>query len=145
MVVKVTVSGKPEPKGSTRAFSVKSKYPGAKYPYRAVVTSDNPRLKAWATTVAAQAGIAMRAAGLFAPVAGPVHVRLRFVLLRALSNRRPEPTIRPDLDKLVRGALDAITGTMLRDDSQVTSLCARKKYTVCAEDVRTELAVRIRQ
>jgi Holliday junction resolvase RusA-like endonuclease len=41
---------------------------------------------------------------------------------------RQEPTVPPDLDKLVRGVLDALTAIAYRDDAQVTRLTASKAY-----------------
>jgi Holliday junction resolvase RusA-like endonuclease len=37
-------------------------------------------------------------------------------------------TRRPDLDKLIRSVLDAITGVLIQDDSQIVGLHAVKKY-----------------
>src|SRR5690606_17166348 len=38
------------------------------------------------------------------------------------------PAGRPDLDKLARAALEAITGVVIADDSTVVDLCLRKRY-----------------
>lgn len=40
------------------------------------------------------------------------------------------PTKAPDLDKLVRSVGDALNGIVWRDDSQVATLVATKRYTV---------------
>ena len=40
-------------------------------------------------------------------------------------------TKRPDLDKLVRAALDAITNVLIPDDSQVVRITAGKCYGDC--------------
>lgn len=60
---------------------------------------------------------------------GPVEVWLLFVLPRPKSapRRTPPAVKRPDIDKLVRAILDAITGIAIRDDSLVTDLHAAKK------------------
>lgn len=39
---------------------------------------------------------------------------------------------RPDIDKLLRGLLDALTGVAFRDDSQVSDIDARKVYADAA-------------
>jgi Holliday junction resolvase RusA-like endonuclease len=39
------------------------------------------------------------------------------------------PAVAPDLDKLVRAVLDALTGVCYEDDAQVVSLGARKVYS----------------
>jgi Holliday junction resolvase RusA-like endonuclease len=38
------------------------------------------------------------------------------------------PTVRPDLDKLVRSVLDAMTGLIYQDDSQVIKITTEKRY-----------------
>src|SRR6478609_7705675 len=37
---------------------------------------------------------------------------------------------RPDVDKLARSALDALTGVLWVDDSRVVSLCVQKPYAI---------------
>lgn len=37
-------------------------------------------------------------------------------------------TTNPDIDKILRSALDSLTGIAFRDDSQVVSITARKTY-----------------
>jgi crossover junction endodeoxyribonuclease RusA len=43
---------------------------------------------------------------------------------------RPEPSVAPDLDKLVRAVLDGLTAIAYRDDGQVVRLTAAKQYGV---------------
>lgn len=59
---------------------------------------------------------------------GPVEVDLRFTIRRPRTVTRSDPTVRPDLDKLVRAVLDALTGVAYEDDSQVIRLSASKRY-----------------
>lgn len=63
---------------------------------------------------------------------GPVRVRLGFVLPRPKSARKSTTitTKRPDVDKLARACLDAITGVVIRDDSQVVDLHATKRLAL---------------
>ena len=112
--MRFVVHGKPETKGSTRAFVVKG---------RAVIVNDNPRAKAWQklVTLAAQWGADTK-------LTGPVRIALRFQLAKPKSAKRAEPSVRPDLDKLVRCALDGMTGVVFDDDSQVVELKATKVY-----------------
>lgn len=51
------------------------------------------------------------------------------------------PTMRPDVDKLVRAVLDALTGVAYSDDSQVVQLVAQKRYCAPGESERTIIAV----
>ncbi len=41
---------------------------------------------------------------------------------------RTDPCVRPDVDKLVRALLDALTGIAYHDDGQVVALSVRKVY-----------------
>ncbi len=134
--VTFTVPGKPETKGSARAFVVGK---------RAIITNDNPKSKAWARVVSAYARAAM---GAVAPASGPVRVCVTFYLQRPQSHfkrglLRPampsHVTTRPDVDKLIRCALDALTGICFDDDSQVVELEGRKLYA--AGEPRTVISV----
>ena len=120
MLVTFTVSGAPKPKGSMRAFVPKGWN-------RPVLTTSNARLKAWEQTIRSVAQ-----AHVSAYTTDPVRVRLRFALPRpkSLSRRAScQPhTKRPDVDKLCRATLDALTGILWKDDSQVYSLSALKTY-----------------
>lgn len=117
--VRITVIGIARPKGSTRAFM----RPGMKFP---IVTSDNKSVKGWEESV--RAAIQQQAAGVF--FVGPVTVRIRFELPKPKSMKRgiTEHTKKPDVDKLARGSLDAMKGTLWADDSQVTDLHVTKHY-----------------
>jgi len=91
------------------------------------VTHDNPAaLRSWRQDVASQA----RDAGC-APLDGPMHVRATFRFLRPASvtpKKRPLPSVKPDLDKLLRSVLDALTGVAFKDDAQVVAVDVVKVY-----------------
>jgi crossover junction endodeoxyribonuclease RusA len=94
---------------------------------RPVLTSANSAVKVWEQTIRSVAQEHVEAY-----TTDPVRVRLRFALPRpkSLSRRasfRPH-TKRPDVDKLARAALDALTGVIFKDDSQVYALHAAKHY-----------------
>jgi crossover junction endodeoxyribonuclease RusA len=58
-------------------------------------------------------------------------VELAFMLVKPASapkKKQTWPVHRPDLDKLVRAVLDALTGSIIIDDSQVVSLVATKEW-----------------
>lgn len=114
-----TVYGDPQPQGSARAFVIGK---------RAVVTSDNPKLKGWRQNVAKAAQAAL--APPRATISGPVRVQADFFLKRPqkLPKGRIGHTVRPDSDKLVRGLLDSLTGVVWKDDAQVVEIHARKQY-----------------
>jgi crossover junction endodeoxyribonuclease RusA len=120
--VTIEARGVPEPKGSMRAFVRNG---------RAIVTSDNPRLKQWQQRVRADAGAVCRDV---LGVAVAVELRFRLPRPKALPKTRATPhTTRPDIDKLTRAVLDALTGVAWGDDSQVASLHATKRYAALHE------------
>jgi Holliday junction resolvase RusA-like endonuclease len=126
-VISFTVYGHPEPQGSTKAFIPKGWT-------RPIITSDNKKLKPWRQEIsrAALDAMAKEREGLAEPFARevPVCVRLDFFLARpaSLPKRCTWPVKKPDSDKLCRGVLDALTGVVFVDDSQVVQLIAAKWY-----------------
>jgi Holliday junction resolvase RusA-like endonuclease len=111
-----TVWGEPIPKGSTKAFVVKG---------RARVTNDNPRTRNWQALIT---DAAIQIVADEPPLAGAVHIALHFTLPRPKSVKRRFPTVKPDIDKLARAALDSLTGSVFVDDAQVLKLDASKDY-----------------
>ncbi|WP_051407151.1 RusA family crossover junction endodeoxyribonuclease [Nocardia sp. CNY236] len=70
------------------------------------------------------------------PGTGAVAVQLAFVRPRPLStpkSRTPPAVKKPDVDKLSRAILDALTGIAFADDSQVTDLHASKRLAAIGE------------
>lgn len=61
---------------------------------------------------------------------GPVAVTVTFALKRPLRlvKGRVVPCTRPDIDKLLRAVLDALSGVTFRDDGQVVHVEAWKRY-----------------
>jgi Holliday junction resolvase RusA-like endonuclease len=119
-----TVPGVPAPQGSKRAFVVGG---------RAVMAEANQATKPWRAAVAAAAVEAMPDG----PVASPVDMELVFLFPRPKGHYgsrglRPSApvykTTKPDVDKLTRAVLDAITGIVIRDDAQVVQLRAIKTF-----------------
>ena len=62
------------------------------------------------------------------PHVEPVEIEMIFTMMRPRTVTRPEPSVAPDLDKLVRAVLDGLTAIAYRDDGQVTTLTASKIY-----------------
>jgi len=125
------VPGRPRPKGSTRAFAYKDKRTGKTR--AATIASNSEALDGWESRI-----FDMARQFFLAPTTDPVEVSLAFYLLRPRSHFRANgtlkpsapdyPTGKPDLDKLVRGALDPLTGVAYRDDSLIVALQAEKLY-----------------
>ncbi len=76
---------------------------------------------------------------------GPFAVHCRFVMPRpqAMAKTKPTPphTKKPDVDKIARAILDAITGVWFKDDSQVTCLVATKRYAEFGEKPGVHITV----
>lgn len=66
------------------------------------------------------------------PVLKPegVVLHLDFTFRRPKSVRRELMTVKPDVDKLARAVLDALSGMLYEDDAQVTELSIRKGYSL---------------
>jgi len=118
--VEFTVRGTPQPQGSAKAF-IPSGWG------RAVITTDNKRLKPWRQDVSSMATIAMQQAGLTMTEAA-VSVSVVFTFLRPKSVKRPHKITKPDIDKLLRGALDGMSGIVFRDDAQVINCHGLKNF-----------------
>lgn len=69
---------------------------------------------------------AARAAGAV-PWSGPIGIHIVFGIKAPQDARHGYPK-RPDLDKLVRGVLDALTDVAYEDDSQVVTILAEKTF-----------------
>ncbi len=118
MTFRTFVRGVPAAKGNLTAFVVRG---------RPIVTERKTGgVKEWQAAV--NAVLQDRWTG--PPLEGPVRVQLGFCLLKppSVPKKRYCPTVKPDIDKLARAVLDAMTGIVFRDDAQVVSLLAAKRY-----------------
>lgn len=123
------VPGKPAPQGSKRHVG------------RGILVESSKEVGPWRERVALAAHNAMSGRALFD---GAVSVCLNFVLPRPKSapkSRTPAATKRPDLDKLERAVLDALTGVCFADDSQVVSLSGYKRIADLGETAGVEIRV----
>jgi len=82
------------------------------------------------------------------PLEGPLHVYLAFVMPRPKSRtkkRGPNPRewhiTKPDAENLAKSVLDALTGTLWRDDRQVCDLMLQK--FVASADEQPHVDVRV--
>ena len=117
-VIRFQVRGLPVPQGSTRAWVLHGK---------PVITSSAKGLNTWRRLVA---DVAQDYAPT-EPWEGPVGIELHFGIPKPKSapkKKRVWPDKRPDLDKLTRAVLDALTYVVFADDSQVVELQASKDY-----------------
>ena len=128
--IKFTVYATPVPQGSMKGFVLKGKW-GAKD--RAILTSDNSKLKPYRGEVTREAMLALGMAGIEHPLAGkhiPVSMVFDFYLQKPASTpkKRGYPSVKPDVDKICRSTIDALTGLLYADDAQIVELSARKHY-----------------
>lgn len=106
-----------------------------------VMTHDKgPRLAAWRSAVRLVANNAAAHRRWRHATGEPVAVEAEFLIRRPVSVTRPWPTVRgSDIDKLVRGILDALSGTrvargILVDDAVVVRLVIDKRYAGAHEE-----------
>lgn len=119
MHIELFAEGTPVPQGSFRHIG------------NGRIISANPKLNTWRQTIADQ--IAQQTHHRL--VEARIRLELVFTLPRPKSvsiKRRAVPTTKPDLDKLTRAVMDAISleryCQIIKDDSQVTDLHAAKRY-----------------
>lgn len=130
----VFVPGKPAPQGSKMARPIyKGRGDAREFTGKvAQVESSKPGLEAWRADVRA-AFVADGQPRLRFAQGVPVSIRLTFVMPRpsGMPKRKATPphTKRPDVDKLLRAVMDALTSAgVLHDDSQVVEQYSAKRY-----------------
>jgi len=132
-----TVPGNPIPQGSMKGFVVNG---------RAILTSAAKGLKPWRELIAHQAAVYIAECKdgdpsclvSFLPRGEAVEIAIRFTFVRPQSHLKKSggltksaplfKTSHPDIDKLARAVLDALTGVFYEDDSQVVLLVVQKDY-----------------
>lgn len=131
MRVEFFVAGKPQSQGSLKAIALRRRdgrpILDDRGGQRIVLVDHNAWNKPWRTVVAtvAQQHIAEDQIA----VDGPVMLTLEFRMPAPKTAKRGAlPIVFPDLDKLVRSVLDALTGVAYKDDKQVTDIDTSKRY-----------------
>lgn len=141
---KFRVEGEAVPQGSMVAFI--SKTTG-----RAMMKPGNEKaLKAWRRHVA-QTASASRPPWLREPYDGPVYVALLFVRERGndyltdghtlRKGARRFPDTAPDIDKLTRAMLDALTDVAFTNDARVVTCVAMKRYAEIGERAHVDVDI----
>jgi crossover junction endodeoxyribonuclease RusA len=145
--ISLVVRGLPVPQGSARAFMAHG---------RAFVATEGNRtsspLGAWRSSIASEARTAM---GNRPVLEGPVFVTIELRMPRPKAHfhtplhgsgiRETAPewhAKKPDIDKLARSILDAITAVVIRDDAQVVGLYIEKRYELADEPVGATIGIR---
>lgn len=149
IVLEVDVPGTPAPKGSARAFV--NKTTGRAFVAPGGARSTERKITAWSAAVRARVLESIGAVEAPVLVRRPVSVEIVFRLARpsghwgarGLKASAPNaPATKPDIDKLARTTLDALTGLVFDDDSRVVILVATKVY---AEPGREGAWIRVKE
>lgn len=136
MSCRLWVEGEPAPQGSNRAINDRA---GNARLVAGGSDVGKVKLTAWRAAVSSEAYLWRHrhrtTAGLPRPLDGAMQCTMIFYLHRPPSVRREYPTVKPDLDKLVRATFDGITdGCLWVDDALVVHHSARKLYARTVTD-----------
>lgn len=160
VLLNITVPGVPQPKGSMRSFVPKDRRGQLVRDPRngrlkISMTNNSPLTREWQHRVsyfaksalpgAVPAEGAYRVTGAF-KFQRPTSHLLRGVdsltgLPRMRKDAPPRHTYKPDLDKLIRAVLDALTGIVYPDDSQVMELDFSKSWSLTDSGVWLKVEV----
>ena len=122
-MISFRVNGLPVPQGSMKVI------------HGRVLHSQGSALAVWRSTIGWEAKVAGAT-----PHGLPVRITIIFIMPRPKTVKRPYPTVAPDLDKLVRGVLDGLTGIAYEDDAQVVEIHAHKVYgSAIGAEIRLEI------
>lgn len=120
-----TIYGPASTKGSTHSF--KSNRTG-----KMVTLANAASLPAWTQAIAWSA----RQSGVTViPKPRGVVVVVWVIVARPKSVSRALMTVKPDIDKVLRATLDALTGIAYEDDAQVVDAHPRKRYGARTETI----------
>lgn len=63
------------------------------------------------------------------PYTGALSVSIEFELPKPKSVTRKYPTVKPDIDNLVKSLVDSLNGIVWKDDCQIVNLNVSKRYS----------------
>ena len=112
----IWVPGKATPQGSKKGFVING---------RAILVDASEGNKAWRAHVTQR----VKEHRDYIRYKGAVNVTMSFYMERAKSNKSAFMMQKPDIDKLCRSVMDALTDSeVIEDDSRVVSLTAHKHW-----------------
>lgn len=115
----IFVAGEPKPQGSKNAFKRGNKI---------VLVESSKGLPEWRRTLV-EAFKPFEGLSTNPGYENGVTVSVEFYLTRPGSVKRPNPSVKPDLDKLIRSVGDALTiAGVVKDDSMIVQWVASKRY-----------------
>lgn len=118
-IVRFFVPGAPKAKGSPAIL--RHKQSGKPF------VRESPAQRSWESVVHELARYRARAQGWCGLYPGPVAVQLFFHLPPSPGKKPAHGKPHPDIDKLVRSCLDAMSGILYADDVQVVELSTTKR------------------
>lgn len=123
----VNVYGEPQPKGSMNLVTRGPR--GMPLAKPRLIADNSHELERWSSNVKGAVFAAMvgRPRPLFGKQAA-LAVDVHFSLERPTSVKRARPSVRPDLDKLLRAVLDPLHELVFADDGAIVTVHASKWY-----------------
>lgn len=113
------IAGEPAPQGSKTGRVVNG---------RVVMWESSAKVKPWRIAVTKKTAQHMSWKTLN-PINDPIELCLSFYLPRPKSVKREFPSVKPDLDKLIRSTCDGLkTGGLYTDDALIIAITATKQY-----------------
>jgi Holliday junction resolvase RusA-like endonuclease len=113
------IAGEPAPQGSKTGRVVNG---------RVVMWESSAKVKPWraaVTLITKQAMLKQE----WETITDPIELCLSFYLPRPKSVKREFPSVKPDLDKLIRSTCDGLkTGRLYTDDALIIAITATKQY-----------------
>lgn len=150
--VTLRVYGTPAAKGSSRPML--NRKTGKAFTFRGGSKTSEIKIDTWDANVRARAA-ALTRDGREGPwfIRQPLEVRLAFFLCRPAGHFRANgtlkpsapcrPIMKPDGDKLARLVLDAITGSVVDDDSRVARLVVDKQWATADQSEGAWISVEV--
>jgi crossover junction endodeoxyribonuclease RusA len=127
-VIEFTVLGTPRSQGSMKSMLHRRTK-------QIITMASSPKMKPWRQEIS---WAALRARGPGEPAGRNVAIRLEasFFFAKPKSSKLNEKTSAPDIDKLLRCCLDAMTGIIYEDDSQIVEIHCFKGFGQPRVEVR---------
>jgi len=63
-----------------------------------------------------------------APLLGPLKIEVTFFIKPPRTVKRSHPHVKPDIDNLLKSLMDPLNGIVYKDDAQVVTVVAHKRY-----------------
>lgn len=113
------IHGEPAPQGSKTAKCING---------RAVMWESSKKVKLWRQLVDFQTKVEIHN-NKWEQIDDPISIELVFGLPKPKSVKRDLPSVKPDLDKLIRSTCDGLkTGGLFTDDALIVQIISAKKY-----------------